>query len=141
MEHIAIDLGSRESQICVRSASWEILEEKRWATKALGGYLKLRPPSRVILETCAEAFRVADCGVELGHDVRVVPATLAPALGVGERQTKTDTRDARKLSEVSTRVELPSVHIPSQTSREWKSACGARESLVESRTQLINVVR
>jgi transposase len=141
MEHIAIDLGSRESQICVRSADGKILEEKRWATSKLRSYLEKRPPSRVILETCAEAFRVADAARELGHDPCVVPATLAPALGVGERRTKTDTRDARKLSEVSTRVELESVHIPSETSRLRKSQSGAREAMVSSRTQHINLVR
>jgi transposase len=118
-----------------------ILEERRCLTSRLGSYLKERAPSRVIVETCAEAFRVADVARELGHDVRVVPATLAPALGVGERRTKTDTRDARKLSEVSTRVELESVHIPSETSRQRKSECGAREAMVESRTMHINVVR
>jgi hypothetical protein len=80
LDHIAIDLGSRESQICVRNARGEILEEKRWATSKLRSYLEKRPPSRVIVETCAEAFRVANAARELGHDPRVVPATLAPAL-------------------------------------------------------------
>jgi hypothetical protein len=50
-------------------------------------------PQPVILETSAEAFKVADQAIELGHDVRVVPATLVPSLGVG--------RDAQILSEGS----------------------------------------
>jgi transposase len=54
---------------------------------------------------------------------------------------KTDRRDAQTLSEVSTRIDLPSVHIPSEMSRVWKATCAARESLVSSRTQLINTVR
>jgi transposase len=141
MDHIAIDLGSRESQICIRSAEGTILEEKRWDTRKLDAFLGKRPPSRVIVETCAEAFRVADVAQAAGHEVRVVAATLVSALGVGERGTKTDTRDARKLSEVSTRVELASVHIPSHESRATKSFCGAREQMVESRTGHINVVR
>jgi transposase len=45
------------------------------------------------------------------------------------------------LSEVSSRIDLPSVHIPSEISRTWKSACTTREALVSSRTQLINTVR
>jgi transposase len=95
----------------------------------------------VIIETCAEAFHVADLARNAGHEVRVVPATLVRTLGVGEHGTKTDTRDARKLSEVSTRVDLPSVHVPTTAAREIKSFCGAREQMVESRTGLINVVR
>ena len=32
MDHVAIDLGARKSQICVRSAEGEIVEEKRLET-------------------------------------------------------------------------------------------------------------
>ena len=141
MDHIAIDLGGTESQICVRSSDGTIVEEVRWGTPRLGSYLKRRPPSRVILETSAEAFRVADTARQLGHDVRVVSASLVPSLGVGARGVKTDRRDAQVLSEVSSRIELPSVHIPSEISRTWKSTCTAREALIASRTQLINTVR
>ena len=141
MEHIAIDLGGRESQICVRSASGEILEEKKHATRTLGRYLRRRPPSRVILETCAEAFSVADAVLELGHEVRVVPASLVGTLGVGSRRLKTDKRDARILSEVSCRIDLPSVHVPKEESRRRKTMCGMREQLIGARTQLINCVR
>jgi transposase len=141
MDHIAIDLGGKESQVCVRSSDGTILEETRWSTPRLKSYLKKRPPSRVILETSTEAFRIADTARELGHDVRVVPASLVPSLGVGARGVKTDRRDAQVLSEVSSRIELPSVHIPSEISRTWKSACTAREALVSARTQLINSTR
>ena len=37
------------------------------------------------METCAEAFHVADASMELGHEVRVVPAMLVRSLGVGAR--------------------------------------------------------
>jgi predicted NBD/HSP70 family sugar kinase len=33
MEHIAIDLGARESQVWVRSEAGEIVEERRIATR------------------------------------------------------------------------------------------------------------
>src|SRR5947208_5347323 len=112
VEHLAIDLGARESQICVRGSDGEIIEEKRWPTTQLAAYLAQRPTSRVIVETCTEAFAVADAARRIGHQVRVVPATLVGTLGVGARRTKTDQRDARTLSEVSCRIDLPSVHIP-----------------------------
>ena len=78
----------------------EILEERRWETWDLKRYLAGRPKSRVIVETCAEAFGVAEAAKELGHETRIVPATLVRTLGVGARRTKTDQRDARALSEV-----------------------------------------
>jgi len=141
MDHVAIDLGARKSQICVRNADGQIVDERRWDTCDLKRYLAERPASRVVVETSAEAFGVADAARALGHEVRVVAATLVKTLGVGARRTKTDQRDARTLSEVSCRVDLPSVHIPKTESRERKTFCGMRDALVGARTKVINTVR
>lgn len=141
MNHIAIDLGGRESQVCVRDEKGTILDERRLKTDRLERYLSGCEKSRVIVETCAEAFAVADASAAHGHETRVVPATLARTLGVGARKLKSDIRDARVLSEVSCRIDLPSVHIPAHRSREWKTRCGMREALIRSRTLLINNVR
>jgi transposase len=141
MEHCAIDLGGRESQICVRNSDGQIVEERRCRTAALPQYLASRPRSRVVVETCSEAFGVADAALLAGHEVRVVPSTLARSLGVGARRLKTDRRDARALSEVSCRIDLPSVHVPSRQARQRKTMCGTREALVGARTKLLNTVR
>jgi transposase len=141
VEHVAIDLGGSQSQICIRDSEGEMLVERRCRTRDLPEYLARRPPSRVIVETCAEAFYVADAALAVGHQVRVVPATLVRSLGVGSRGVKTDRRDAQVLSEISCRIDLPSVHVPSQRSRERKSRCGMRDALVHARTLLINNVR
>src|SRR5690606_31146640 len=118
---VAIDLGSKESQVCVRSADGTILVEKKHPTRRLGELMRTWPPSRVILETSSESFRIADSARQAGHEVRVVRATLSKQLGVGDRGIKTDLRDARTLSEVSCRIDLPSVHIPSEMARELRS--------------------
>ena len=141
MNHVAIDLGSKESQVCIRRPDGEILQELRHPTRKLEELLKQWEPSRVVLETSAEAFRVADQALAAGHQVRVVAATLVKTIGVGARGIKTDQRDARVLSEVSSRIDLPSVHIPSEQSRELKSSCGSREILTTARTKLVNNVR
>ena len=142
MDHVAIDLGGRESQICTRSGDGQILEEDRRATRSLGQYLAARAPSRVVMETCAEAFAVAEKAREAGHEVVVVPSMLVRSLGVGHRGIKTDVRDARNLSEASCRMErLPSVHVPSMESRERKAMCSVREALIQVRTKLINSIR
>jgi transposase len=141
MQHVAIDLGGKESQICVRAEDGRILQERKISTRNLPQFFRQQPASRVILETCAEAFRVADAAAECRHEVRVVAATLVRSLGVGARRTKTDRRDAQVLSEVSCRIDLPSVHVPTHLARERRSMCGMREELVASRTALINCVR
>jgi transposase len=141
VEHLAIDLGGRESQVCIRSEDGTILLEQRMPTAALDRYLRRRPTSRVVVETCTEAFAVADSALAAGHEVRVVPGQLVRSLGVGARGVKSDRNDARALSQVSCRIDLPSVHIPSSLARERKALCGMREALVESRTKLINTVQ
>jgi transposase len=141
MEQIAIDLGGRESQICVRASTGEILEEKRWPTPALGEYLARRAPSRVVLETSSEAFAVADLARQHSHEVRVVPSIYVRALGVGARGVKNDRNDARALSEASCKMEVPSVHVPSATARELRATCTSRDAQMGTRTKLINTVR
>lgn len=141
MDHVAVDLGGKKSQICVRSSDGKILDERALATARLSRFFTKLPASRVILETCAEAFAIADAAVASGHEVRIVPATLVRQLGVGARGIKTDQRDARALSEASCRIDLPSVHLCSRRSRNLKSLCSSRHALIGSRTKLINNVR
>ena len=125
----------------MRSRDGHIIDERRCRTAALPAYLASRPQSRVVVETCSEAFAIADAALAIGHEVRVVPATLVRSLGVGARRLKTDCRDAQVLSEVSCRIDLPSVCVPSQQARQRKTMCGMREALVGARTKLLNTVR
>lgn len=141
MDHIAIDLGGRESQICIRREDGSVLSEARRSTHTLIQWLGKQPPSRVILETSTASFHVADAARAFGHQVRVVPSALVRQLGVGARRVKTDARDAQALSEVSTRIDVPSVHIPRFESRVHKTICTMRENLIHMRTQAINCVR
>jgi transposase len=141
MEHVAIDLGLSKSKVCVRAASGEVIVEAPVPTLDLAAFLRSRPHSRVVLETCAESFKIGEAARQIGHEVRVVPATLARQLGVGQRGIKTDKRDARALSEASCRIDLPSVHVRSSRAREHLTQLGMRQALVTARTQLVNTVR
>jgi transposase len=142
MNHVAIDLGARKSQFCVRSASGQVLTEAKIDTRALRGFLGQLEKSRVVLETCSEAFTIAGYASSAGHEVNVVPATLARSLGVGQRGVKTDKRDAQNLSMASCRMEtLPSVHVPSAVARERRALLTHRGSLVAARTMLVNSVK
>ncbi|MEO1483387.1 MAG: hypothetical protein AAFU77_14865, partial [Myxococcota bacterium] len=118
MNHLAVDLAARQSQICLRRADSEILLEQKIGTAGLADWFDEIEPCTVILETCAESGQVAAWAEKAGHRVRVVPATLSRQLGVGSRGVKTDIRDARAQSLASCRIELPAVHLKSKTSRE-----------------------
>lgn len=141
MNHVAIDLGSKESQICMRAPDGAILMEGKRPTRELSTLLKTWERSRVIVETASEAFGIADAARRAGHEVKVVPSILSKQLGVGERGVKTDLKDARKLSEVSCRIDLPSVHVPTAETRELRSLLQSRRLLVAMRTQAVNHVR
>ena len=97
MNHVAIDLGGKESQICIRQPDGTIVEERKVPTRKLTEVVATWPTSRVVMETSAEAFRIADAAIAAGHEVRVVPGTLVRLLGVGERGVKNDQRDAQQL--------------------------------------------
>jgi transposase len=145
MRHIAIDLGSRKSQISIREADGTIITERKVDTDKIATYLPRDQPARVILETCAEAFAVADEVKKNGLQPVVVPSTLAPTLGVGRRGVKNDKADANNLSMAScgfaaVGLSMPSVHIPSRESRERKSQLAMRQTMVECRTAMINSV-
>lgn len=141
MNHVAIDLASKESQICVRGSDGTILEERKYPTRKLTELVATWVPSRVVMETSAEAFRIADAARAAGHQVRVVPGTLVRLLGVGLRGVKNDQRDAQQLSKASWQTDLPSVHIPSPEARELRSICGARDVLVTTQRNLGNNIR
>lgn len=141
MQHAAIDLGSRESQICIRQPDGTIVEERKHPTRKLPEVFKTWPTSRVVMEASAEAFKIADAALAAGHQVRVVPGKLVRLLGVGDRGVKNDQQDARHLSKASWQTDVPSVHIPSAAARELKSICGARDVLVAMQRNLSNNVR
>ena len=142
MNHVAIDLGSKQSQLCVRSADGTIQREEKLPNARLEKALQALGPSRVVLEASAEAFAVAELALAAGHKVNIVPAGLARNLGVGQRGVKNDKKDAQSLSLASCRMEtLPNVHLPSKRSQELRSLLTSRAQLVESRTAMVNCIR
>ncbi len=93
-----VNLGGRDPQICVRSEGGDVVEEQKHATRTLRRYLKGREQVQGCGRDVAEAFGVATSHWQLGHEVRVVPASLVRSLGVGSRNLKTDERDAPGFS-------------------------------------------
>ena len=80
MEHVAIDLGSRKSQICVRSSDGTVIKERRCTTpsrcelgRQVGGRVEVHLVRRLALEGCRAQARASDghtpdsCGV-LGRE-------------------------------------------------------------------------
>ena len=94
MESIGIDLGSRKSHYCIRSASNEVCSEGSVKTAEIGVWLMSQARSRITVETCTEAFAVADLAMTAGHEVSVVPAAVVRQLGVAPRRASAQSRNS-----------------------------------------------
>jgi hypothetical protein len=66
MHHAAIDLGGKESQICIRQPDGTIIEERKVPTRKLTELVATWAPSRVVMETSAEAFKASPEGASRG---------------------------------------------------------------------------
>ena len=56
MQHVAIDLGGKESQLCVRASDGQILLEQKVATRTLETFFRRQPHSRVYLRLVPRLF-------------------------------------------------------------------------------------
>lgn len=77
MEHLAIDLGGRESQICVRSSDGQIVEDRRCRTAALSAYLAI---------LYGAENRSGRNGILVNHAAKAVPTPNALPIGRGCRR-------------------------------------------------------
>jgi hypothetical protein len=66
MHHAPIDLGGRESQICIRQPDGAIVEERKLPTRKLTELVATWPTSRVVMEASAAAFKIADASLVVG---------------------------------------------------------------------------
>ena len=71
------DFAAMPAREVKRSHCFAILDERKVPTRKLPQLASSWPMSRIILETSAEAFPIADAALATGHEVRVVPSTLA----------------------------------------------------------------
>jgi transposase len=141
--YIGIDLGDKQSDICVLDRSGELKEQFRLRMKGADfqGYFASIGRSRVALEAGCQSRWVAEVIEKCGHEVYVAhPLKLAY---IWNSDDKHDAGDAQKLAEL---VHFkPRLLHPIQHRSEQKQAdlswIRAREVLVESRTQMINAVR
>lgn len=141
MQSIGLDLGSKESQICV-SVRGTVRSERAIATRSLKDWLAGQPPSRVIMESCAESRTVASWARAAGHETYVVPATIARQVGVGARGLKNDERDARALAHYGCAIEQPATsHLKSSEAYELHNLLGTRRMLVQQRADLVRRVK
>lgn len=142
MDHAAIDLHKKESQIRIVTDAGEVIDRRVATTReALRAVFEERPPLRVLLEASTESEWVAQVLEALGHSPIVADPNWAPMYGARSRRVKTDLRDTVALAEACGQGIYRPVHRRSapQRVRQWE--LGVRDQLMRTRTRAINGVR
>ncbi len=141
--YIGIDLGDKNSEICVFDEDGEVSKRLRLRMKEaeFQSYFASIPRSAVAIEAGAQSRWVADTVERCGHKIYVSNTRKVPY--ISQSDDKDDPGDAYKLGELAylkPRLLHPIQHRSQavQTDLSW---IRAREALVESRTQLINTIR
>lgn len=141
--YIGIDLGDKNSDVCVLDQGGEVSKEFRLRMKeeAFQEYFASIPRSRVAVEAGGQSRWVAEVIEKCGHEVYVSNTRKVPY--IHQSDAKDDPGDAYKLAELlyfKPRLLHPIQHRSREAQADL-SWIRAREVLVESRTQLINAVR
>lgn len=142
MDHAAIDLHKKESQIRVVTEAGEVRDcrvptSRDALTSLFGG----RPRTRILLEASTESEWVAAHLEGLGHEAIVADPNDAPMYGTRSRRVKTDRRDTVALTDACRQGTYRPVHRRSAAQRTQQWTLNVRDQLVRTRTRAINGVR
>jgi len=141
MEHIGIDVHKQESQLCILSASGEMIERRiRTHREQFAALLGERAPAKILIEASTESEWVARCLEQLGHQVIVADPNFAAMYATRSRRVKTDRRDARTLAEACRLGAYRPAHRTSDGQRHVRAQLAVREALVQTRTRYISLV-
>lgn len=140
---VGIDLGDRQSRVCVLGAAGEIVEEGRIATTEAALLPRLRgmAKARVVMEVGTHSPWVSRLAKAAGHEVIVANPREVRLISHSTR--KTDRNDAltlARLGRVDPQLLKPVAHRSKEAQADL-AVLRSRHALVASRTMLINQVR
>lgn len=142
MDHAAIDLHKKESQIRIVTEAGEVLDWRiRTSREAFTAVFEGRPRLRVLLEASTESEWVAAHIETLGHEMIVADPNYAPMYGMRSRRVKTDWRDTVALTDACRQGTYRAVHRRSAAQRQQQAMLMVRDQLVRTRTRAINAAQ
>src|SRR5262249_30539325 len=139
---LGIDLGKFKSVFCLFFPETGEIQYETLPTdwKKFREFLQRTSPAMTLFETSTAAGWVGDLCRELD-----LPFQVANPLGEAWQwrkiKRKTDRDDAYKLVRMYRTNELPTVHLPSPESREYRKLVAFRQRLIERRTAIRNHIR
>jgi len=142
MKILAIDLGKFKSVACVFEASTGEHAFTTIPTVAANVHdlLTQHQPDRVVIEIGPSAGWIKDLAQAMGLTVQVANPNH-DAWRWKNVKRKTDKDDALKLAQLSAMNQLPTLQLPANRVRQWRSLIGYRWTLVSRRTAIKNHIR
>ena len=142
MEHSAIDLHKKDSQIRIVTAAGEVID-RRVPTRreALTRLFGDRPRTRILIEASTESEWVARHLEDLGHEVVVADPNYAGMYGTRTRRIKTDERDVAALTDACVRRTYRAIHRRSPARRAVQADLVVRDALVQTRNRAVSLTR
>jgi transposase len=142
---LAIDLGKFNSVACILDPATSEHRFETIATSPSTVHDLLAEEMRgglgvLVIEACSIAGWVFDLASSLGITVKVANAN-GEAWTWKKVKRKTDRDDALKLAKLQLMNQLPTVHMPETSVRQWKSLIKYRHALVDRRTGIKNTIR
>lgn len=140
---VGFDIGDRWTHVAVIGPDGELWAEERIAstTPEVRRWLAQLPPLVVAMEVGTHSRWMAKVGRECGHTVLVAnPRQVRLIYGGDNKHDQLDARNLARLARVDWRLLKPIEHRPEQEQADL-ARIAVRESLVEMRTQAVNLVR
>jgi transposase len=135
---VGVDLAKNILQVHAVDAKGEVVAARALRRSAVLGFFGKLPPCVVAMEACPSAHHWGRALIELGHEVKLIPAAhVKPYV----RRNKNDAADAAAICEASMRPGQRFVAVRSIDNQAELMRHRARELLASQRTALINALR
>jgi len=142
MRILSIDMGRSKSVACdyVAETAEHEFESLSTDPAAFHDLIVKRNPDRVVIEIGPAAGWVKDLCDTLGKTL-LVANTCDEPWQWRRLKSKTDRKDALKLSRMAAMNQFSPVHVPTPEVRQWRALIQYRQSLVSDATALRNRIR
>lgn len=135
---IGLDLGKDVFQVHGITADGTVVFNRTIRRRQLLKFFEAIPRCLVGIEACGSAHHWARELIEIGHDVRLMPAVYVKPY---VKRGKTDAVDAEAICEAVTRPTMRFVAVKSKEQQALLTIHRVRQLVVRQKTQMLNVIR
>ena len=135
---IGLDIAKNVFQVHGVDGSGDTVMRRQLRRSQLLPFFKKQRPCLVGMEACATSHHWARQLIELGHEVKLMPARYVKPY---VKRNKNDAADAEAICEAVTRPTMRFVAVKSAQQQSVLMLHRTRELLVRQRTMLVNAIR